>query len=523
MRDFHPRFRRANAAPVLALLTALAVSCGGGSANPRVLELALKTSPNRLDPALVVDVAEGEICALLFDGLVGFAPDGTLVPSIARAWEVEDGGRRYVFHLDRAETFTSGRRVSAGDVAASFLRVLAPATASPRAWVLDRIRGAKAFHAGEVDSVAGLVVRNDSTLAVEIEDPFAPFLSMLALPAARVVDLAQGVPADGSVPTGSGPWTLREWVRGDRIALVPNPHHRHAARGLESLQYRVIPEPFTRIAEFQSGSIDVLEIPDAEVLRFLSDPKTASRVQKRPELRVFYVGINNRRFTDERVRRALNHAINVDEIVRVLASGAAIPAHGSIPPGLAGYRDRPGYAYDPMLAKKLLAQAGFANGLSLEIWHRESAEGNRVVEALQGYLQAVGVHATLVRREWTAFKESVNAGKVDAFLLDWFADYPDAENFLYPLFYSGNQGGGGNRSFYSNPEVDRLLVDASRMQDAGRRNDAYARVDSLVYAQSPWIYLYFPTTFHIVSERVSGYRLPSLYLGNDFSGVTKSP
>jgi peptide/nickel transport system substrate-binding protein/oligopeptide transport system substrate-binding protein len=517
------RFRRIERACALAaaLTAALVFACGKDSARERVLELALETSPNRLDPALAVDVAEGEICTLVFDGLVGFAPDGKLVPALARSWDLEDGGRRYLFHLDSRAAFSNGKRVRASDVAASFARVLAPATASPRAWVLERIRGAEEFRAGQASSVAGLVARDDSTLAVELEEPFAPFLSMLALPAARVVDVAAGVPAEGALPVGSGPWTVREWARGDRITLTPNPHHAHAAHGLDALQYRVIPEPFTRIAEFESGTIDVLEIPDAEVMRFLSGPD-AARVQRRAELRVFYIGLNNRRLTDVRVRRALNHAVNVDELVRVLASGAAIPAHGAIPPALAGYRERAAYGYDPTLAKQLLAEAGFPNGMSLEIWHRESAEGNRVVEAVQGYLEAVGVHATLVRREWTAFKEAVSAGKVDAFLLDWFADYPDAENFLFPLFDSSNQGGGGNRSFFSDPEVDRLLAGASRMQDPTRRSDAYARVDSLVYAQAPWIYLYFPTTFHIVSERVSGYRLPALYLGNDFSGVTKS-
>jgi peptide/nickel transport system substrate-binding protein/oligopeptide transport system substrate-binding protein len=506
-----------------AVLAAAAASCGRQTGRERVLELALETSPNRLDPALAVDVAEGEICALVFDGLVGFAPDGALAPSVARSWEIEDGGRRYRFHLDPRATFSNGKRVRASDVAASFTRLLAPATASPRAWVLERVRGARAFRAGEAGSVAGLDARDDSTLVMEIEEPFAPFLAMLALPGARVVDTAEGEPGAAGVPVGSGPWTVREWVRGDRITLVPNPHHARAARGLDAIRYRVIPEPFTRIAEFESGTIDVLEIPDAEVSRFLTNPETAPRVQKRPELRVVYIGLNNRRLTDARVRQALNHAVNVDEITRVLASGAAVPAHGSIPPALAGYRERPGLNYDPARARRLLAESGHADGLSLEIWLRESAEGNRVVEAVQGYLQAVGVRATLVRREWTAFKEAVSAGQVDAFLLDWFADYPDAENFLYPLFHSGNQGGGGNRSFFADAEVDRLLVDASRMQDAGRRADTYARVDSLVYAHTPWIYLYFPSTFHIVSNRVSGYRLPALYLGNDFSGVTKSP
>jgi ABC-type transport system substrate-binding protein len=235
----------------------------------------------------------------------------------------------------------------------------------------------------------------------------------------------------------------------------------------------------------------------------LSDPSTIPRLLKRPELRVFYVGLNNPRFQDVRVRRALNHAVNVPELARVLQAGEAIVAHGAIPPGIAGHRERAGYPYDPTLAKSLLREAG-AENLKLEVWLRESAEGSRVMEAVQGYWRAV------------------SAGKVDAFLLDWFADYPDAENFLFPLFHSANRGGGGNRSFFSNPDVDRMIVDASRMLDPAARADACARIDSLVYAQAPWVYLYFPTTFHIVSERVAGYRLPSLYLGNDFGDVRVS-
>jgi peptide/nickel transport system substrate-binding protein/oligopeptide transport system substrate-binding protein len=266
----------------------------------------------------------------------------------------------------------------------------------------------------------------------------------------------------------------------------------------------------------------VLEIPDAEVPRFRSDAKYAGRVLKRPELRVFYIGLNNRKFTDPRVRRALNCAINVPALIRVLAAGEAVPAHGSVPPGLPGYRERPGFDYDPARARALLAEAG-ANHLSFEIWQRESAEGNRVLEAVQGYLLAVGVHATLVRREWSAYKEAVNAGKVDAFFLDWIADYPEAENFLFPLFDSANQGGGGNRARFNDPDIDQRLDAASRISDAAARAGAYAEIDSLVYAQSPWIYLYFPTSFHVVSARITGYRLPAIYLGNDFSHVHKTP
>jgi ABC-type transport system substrate-binding protein len=504
----------------------LAVACVGVLAgcarrvdDSKMLELALETSPNRLDPAFVVDAAEGELCALLFEGLVGFAPDGSMVPGLARTWTLSEDGRRYRFNLNTSSRFTDGRPARAADVIGSFRRVLDPATASPRAWVLTRILGAAAFHAGESDSIPGLVAPDDSTLAIELDAPFAPFLSLLALPAARVVDLASL--GRGDVPAGSGPWYVSEWLRGDRITLLPNPH-RTPAPAIEGIRYRIIPEPFTRIAEFESGTLDVLEIPDAEVPRFRDDEKTASHILKRPELRVFYVGLNNQTFTDPRVRRALNHAVNVPALVRVLASGEAVPAHGSVPPGLPGYAERPGYDYDPERARALLAEAG-ASDLALEIWQRESAEGNRVLEAVQGYLLAVGVEVTLVRREWSAFKEAVNAGKVDAFFLDWIADYPEAENFLFPLFHSANQGGGGNRARFVNPDVDRLLDETSRMGDASARAGAYAHIDSLVYAQAPWIYLYFPTSFHAVSPRINGYRLPAVYLANDFSAVRKTP
>lgn len=503
----------------LAVLV-LATGCARRENHSPMLELALENAPNRLDPAFVVDATEGEICSLIFDGLVGFAPDGSMVPGLARRWSVSDDGTHYQFHLDSRATFSNGKPVHAGDVVASFRRVLDPATASPRAWVLSRIRGAADFQGGKSQTIAGLTAPDDSTLAIELEAPFAPFLSLLALPAARVIDTST---AGEDVPVGSGPWQLSQWLRSESLTLIPNPHRAHLPDGVTGIHYRIIPEPFTRIAEFESGAIDVLEIPDVEVPRFRSDKKYADHVLKRPELRVFYVGINNTKFTDVRVRRALNHAVNVPALIRVLASGEAVPAHGSVPPGLPGYRERPGYEYDPAKARALLAEAGYPDGLSLEIWQRESAEGNRVLEAVQGYLLAAGVHATLVRREWSAFKEAVNAGKVDAFFLDWIADYPEAENFLFPLFDTANQGGGGNRSRFSDAEVDRRLDETSRMVDPAARDRAYAEIDSLVYTQAPWIYLYFPTSFHVVSPRVSGYRLPSVYLANDFSKVRKVP
>jgi peptide/nickel transport system substrate-binding protein/oligopeptide transport system substrate-binding protein len=386
--------------------------------------------------------------------------------------------------------------------------------------VLDRIAGAGAFTAGTAASIAGLTAPDDSTVVIELDAPFAPFLSMLALPAAMVV----GGAGENGVPVGSGPWVLHDWRRGDYLSLVPNRFHARASTTLTEVRYRIIPEAFTRVAEFESGALDVLVVPPAEIRHFLDDDSMRERIQSRSELRVYYIGLNNTRppFDDQRVRQALNHAVNVDRIISVLAGGEAVRAAGSIPPTLAGYVEREPYRYDPETARALLADAGYPDGLSMEIWLRESPQGNRVLEAVQGYLAEVGVEVRLVRREWSAFKEAVSAGRVDAFLLDWFGDYPDAENFLYPLFHSDNVGGGGNRAFFRDAGVDRTIDRASATIDDADRSRLYARIDSTVYAQAPWVYLYFPRTFHAVSPRIEGYRQPTLYLGNDFTRVRKT-
>jgi peptide/nickel transport system substrate-binding protein/oligopeptide transport system substrate-binding protein len=158
----------------------------------------------------------------------------------------------------------------------------------------------------------------------------------------------------------------------------------------------------------------------------------------------------------------------------------------------------------------------------MEIWQRDSPEGNRVVEAVQGYLLEVGVRVRIVKREWSAFKEAVSRGRVDAFFLDWYGDYPDAENFLYPLFHSSNAGGGGNRSFYRSAVVDSLIENSQATPEDRSCAGLYAAIDRIIFDDAPWIFLYFPTSFVIVSPDVRGYTFPVVYLGEDFSTVSKT-
>ncbi len=522
-------------------LVCVAILCGCSAPPPEgdVLCLAFETSPNKLDPALVVDVAEGQICSLVYQGLVRFSPEGRVIPDAARSWNVDDSGTRYVFHLDSNARFSSGERVRASDVASSFERVLSPHSRSPRKWVLDRIVGAAEFADGAADSIAGLSTPDDSTVVIFLEKPFRPFLELLGMPAACIVP-SRSVEAEGIAghrrgtggemaafaerPVGSGRWMLSRWERGDYLDFVPNPHYPGAEPALRRIRFRIIPEAFTRIAEFEAGTLDILRIPHAELDRFLGDESRRALIQSRTELRVVYIGLNNRQgpLSDVRVRRAFNRAVDVERIIEVMTGSHATRAAGVIPPGLPGYVKRSPYVYNPVEARRLLGEAGYKDGFELDIWQRDSPEGNRIVEAVQGYLLELGVRVRIVKREWSAFKEAVSQGRVDAFFLDWYADYPDAENFLYPLFHSENTGGGGNRSFFMNPRVDSLIEASQGSSTASEAEGLYAEIDSLVFEQAPWLYLYFPTAFVIVSPHVQGYTLPTVYLGDDFSTVSKT-
>ncbi|RKZ08601.1 hypothetical protein DRQ05_01175 [bacterium] len=488
------------------------------------LMLAFQTEPTTLDPAFAVDYSSGLVASLIHSNLVCFDVDGRIRADAAGSWDVLNSGREYVFHLKHGR-FSSGSRVKAEDVAFSFERLLSPDVHSPRWWILKDVTGAEDFHSGQKSTVDGIEVIDDSTLSITLERPVAYFLDLIAMPSCGIVS-KDAVEKEGSAygrrPIGSGPWALYSWKEGDLLRLVRNPYYGGygvAKQSVGGITFRILPESMTRVAEFEVGNLDVLEVPRAELNRWKS---SRAKVLSREELRIVYIGLNNRRppFNDVRVRRALNMAVDVQSIIEHVLFGAAVKADGIVPPGLRdGMQPVDGYRYDPEEARLLLGEAGYEDGFEMENWQRENPEGGRILESIQGYLARVGVKVRIVTREWGAFKEAVDKGTPDAFYLDWFADYPDAENFLFPLFHSANIGGKGNRAAYRNSVVDSLLDEASMTCNAARRSVLYLEAERIIYDEAPWIFLWFPVKYEVVSKRLEGYRIPLIFNGQRFLDV----
>jgi peptide/nickel transport system substrate-binding protein/oligopeptide transport system substrate-binding protein len=504
---------------VLVLVSAVGCRRTDESRLSGYLYLRLNSNPTTLDPALITDVQGGGIAAKLFNGLIRFNENLDIIPDIARSWSLSKDQVTYTFRLRRDVRFSNGRRITAHDVRYSFERVLTPGTKAPLTWVFERIEGSKDFMEGKTDSLSGIRVVNDHTLVLKLEQPFGPFLSLLAMTTAYVVpreDVDRLGQDFGTHPVGSGPYVLAEWKHGQHLVLTAREDYFEGRPKLNGIQYRVIPEDLTAVLEFETGRLDVLQIPSSEYRRYTTDPAWRDQVYGRPGLNTYYLGLNCLRppLNDVRVRRAVNMAIDRQHILNTVFEKRGILASGPVPPGLwkgaAWQRGLAGYSYDPKKAKALIQEAG-AEGSTIRIYITMDTEVLDIVEIIQSYLKKAGLIVEITSLDWSALKHAVNEGEPDAFWLSWWADYPDPENFLYPLFHSASVGSGGNRTRCVDPELDRLIENAQHTTNEKQRYRLYHSAEDRIVQNAPWVFMWHKADYFVIQPWVKDFKIYPIY------------
>lgn len=501
---------------VVLLVAALACSLGPPAAS---VTYYLNSDPRSLDPALSTDVTTGEVVTLLFDNLTQFDAEGRLLPGLATRWETDPTGRVYTFHLRGDASFHDGRPLKAGDVAGSLRRALTPGLGAGRTWPLEPILGAREFLAGRDTAIRGIAVPDDSTLVLTLEQPLNTFPVLLAMPVAAVAPVP--APADlGERPVGSGPWRFVSWAHDDQLVLARNERYWGGPPLADTLRIRIIPEPLTQAAEYEAGRLSAVEIPFGETRRW--EVARPEELQRRAALRVVYVAINTTRgpLSDARVRRALNHAVDVPAILETVLGGRGVPAAGAIPPGITGHDStRTRYPVDTGLARRLLAEAGHPRGFAVRLWRTARPVYGRVAEAIQRDLAAIGVQAEIVERDPGTARAAARNGETDLFLTDWYGDFPDPETFTWPLFHSANTGPGGNLAFLRDPRLDSLIERARRTSDPAEKAVLARAVDAGVFHAAPWIFLWFPVDLWAMRPEVEGWRIPAIFNGQRWREV----
>lgn len=474
--------------------------------------------PPTLDPHLVSDVTSAFVVVEVFSGLVTLDTDLRVIPDIAERWEVSPDGRTYTFYLRRGVKFHNGREVTAEDFKYSLERAADPKTQSPVAdTYLGDIVGVKDKLEGKAKEISGVRVVDRYTLQITIDAPKVYFIAKLTYPTAFVVDREQ-IERLGKrwteQPNGTGPFKLKEYKVGERIVLERNPDFYRGPAKVDRVE--LLLAGGSAMAMYENDEIHVtgVGLADLERVRNPNDPLNKQLVQAPLSFDIYYIGFNVQKppFDDVKVRQALNHAINKELIATQVLSNLVTPAYGILPPGFPGFnpaiQDK-GLKHNPDLAKRLLAESKYAGNMPrivLTVPGTGGSAGLDLEVIMDQWKQVLGVEVEVQQVEWATFLQELNRGTLQAFAgLGWSADYPDPQDFLDILFHSKSTQ---NHTFYSNPEVDRLLEQARVEQDWNKRVELYNKAEEIIVREAAWVPLWYSgERFALIKPYVKGYKL----------------
>lgn len=475
----------------------------------------LNANPSTLDPALIVDVTGGLLAAKIFNGLVRLDKDMRISQDIAETWNISTDGVTYTFTLRKGVRFSNNRAVVAGDFKYSFERVLDPHTRSPNSWVFEKIAGARGFMEGRANDISGLRVLNDHTLEIRLEKPFAPFIYLLTMSAAYVVpeeEVKKWGQDFSSHPSGTGPFILTGWNTENELKLERRDDYFDVKVNTKGIIYRVVPEDLTAITEFELGNLDVLTIPAAELSKFRNDKKWKGLISPVNGINTYYIGMNCSRppLDSINIRRAVSLAIDKKNLLATFYEKRGRLASGPVPDNLRVWPELPFYDYSPEKAREIIRKEGAA-GKTLNFYITPDPEVVDMAEFIQAYLKKTGLDVKIKQLEWSAYKEAINKGEADMFWLSWWADYPDPENFLFPLFHSSNIGPAGNRTRYSNPAVDKILESCQSELNEKKKHSCYEKAERLIVSEAPWVFFWHKTDYVVRQPWLKGYTVYPIY------------
>jgi peptide/nickel transport system substrate-binding protein len=508
--------------PILSLALAAAAAAGGAAlaqTPPNVAVVGQVAEPRSLDPHAVTATNDFRILMNVYEGLVRYR-DGTLEaePALATGWDISEDGLTYTFSLREGVAFHDGSPFDAAAVKFNFDRML-----DEEHPFHDTGPFPLAFFFSAVEEV---VAEDPLTVTFRLSEPFAPFLSNLAYPTGLIVSPAavQEHGADfGRNPSGTGPFRFERWEANRLVALARNPDHWEEAPALEGVIFRPIADANTRVAEMLAGGIDLMvEVPPDSLALFRDDPQYQVHEETGPHL--WYLILNTREgpFQDQRVRQAVNYAIDKRSLVEDVLQGTAEVASGPVPPAFAWAHDETlePYPHDPEEARRLLDEAGVPEGTQLTFFVTEGGSGMLdpvpMATAIQADLAEVGLQARIESYEWNTYLAQVNPGlqgKADMAQMAWMTNDPDTLPYLALRSDALPEEGGFNSGYYSNPAVDELLEEARQTTEMDERAALYREVQRIVHDDAPWAFIAHWRQNAVTTSGVEGFRLqPSFFL-----------
>ncbi len=491
-----------------------------------------------LDPAFAKNQSIMWAVHQLYNTLVETDNELHIMPSLAKSWDVSADRLVYVFHL-RSDVFFHdndafqngrGRKLNAHDVVYSFKRIIDKKTASSGAWIFNN----------RIDSLIPFKAIDDSTFQLKLSKPFNPVLGLLSMEYCSIVP-HEVVDLYGkdfrNHPCGTGPFEFKSWEEGQDMILLKNENYfEKDSRGnrlpyLDAIKITFYDNKATEFLLFQQGELDFINDIDPsfkdEVLNKNGDLKKEWQrkiiLSKHPYLNTEYLGIlvdtsnellKNSPLRLQKIRQAINCGFDRRKMMIYLRNSIGIPAEsGFVPAGLPSYDSSAvrGYYFNVDKARKLLTEAGFADGRNLpEIKLMTIDTYSGIASFIAKQLEEIGIKVQVEVVQKSLLLEETAKSQVLFFRGSWIADYPDAENYL-SVFYSKNPAP-PNYTRYNNPLFDKLYEQSLIEKNDSARNKLYQQMDQIMINDAPVVPLWYDEVIHLVNPWVKGFEPNGLNL-----------
>lgn len=480
-------------------------------------------SPEGFDPGLWDSAGTGNVTGQIFQGLLGFKRGTTqLEPLLASKWTVSPDARVFTFTLrpnvrfQRTAWFSPSRALNADDVLFTFGRFIQPEHPFNRA-----LPGYFVYpeNLGLAGMIAKLEKLDAMTVRFTLHKPNVVFPSYFAMAFAGIQSaeyagqlLARGQASQlNNYPVGTGPYRFLSYRKDEVVRMEANPDYWGAPQRTDKLLFLIARDPNVRVQKLLGGECHITApIRDIDV-----DALAARKdivLQKIQALNVSYLAFNMQRSPTRirAVREALDIAVDRAAIFKALfPRGDAMQAVSAFPPAVPGYNHSLKNEYNPARARALLAKAGFAKGLQIELWALPIARptnpnGQLLAQMLQQDWAKIGVQTTIKTYEWGEYLKRAKRGEHDVYMSGWSGDTGDADDFLTPsLSCAASEGG----TRFCNAEFDRLLEAARASTDAAQRNQLYQQAQLIFKRERPWITFAHSTVYIPHRADVQGFRM----------------
>jgi peptide/nickel transport system substrate-binding protein len=428
----------------------------------------------------------------MLEPLVIFNPEtGQNDPVLAVSWSTPDP-HTWEFKLRQGVRFHDGGEFTAEDVVHSYGRIRDDPGSAQRSTL------AEVEHVEAVDRY---------TVRVRTKTPDASLIYKLnnRVIASKAHYDQLGPEQADRTPVGTGPYVFKEWVQGQRWVIERNPNYwgtEHRAT-VDEVVFRWIKEPQAAVTALLNGEVDIIpNVPPQLVDRVANSPNTQIASARGSRIMFLGMNVNFKPWDNQKVRQAVAYAIDREGIIRGVLGGRAYELKGAVGPGQYAYDPelRPVYSYDAARARQLLAEAGYPNGVDVEI---QSSSGRfqkdkEITEAIVAMLGQVGIRARHTTPEWGKFWPDIQRGQVPFYFFGR-GSVEDPSEYLHQYFRTGVTP----RIAFSDPEVDAVLLAEQQEFDPAKRIALLRRAMSLINETAPAVFLFQYEDTYGASKRLN--------------------